>query len=328
MAKRDYYEVLGVPKDSTQEDIKKAYRKLAMEHHPDKGGSDETFKELNEAYETLGDSDKKAKYDSPSQANEHNPWNSPFGPMFTQQRPQTRGNNINLTIKLTLEEIFTGAVKKFTYNRNTECVDCRGTGGKEIQDCIDCNGSGVKVSYIDLGHARLQTGYTCERCNGSGINIKTPCNTCSSKGVIGKTETTEITIPAGVSDAMKYMMSSLGEAIQNGATGDLVISFAQIPHKTFVRDNNNIYQTLKISYSELVLGSSLELMTIDGSNIKFKTPPFSKVGDNLRLTKKGMQAYQSEGRGDMIIVIDIVIPTSITEREKELLTELASLEPK
>ena len=339
MAKRDYYEVLDVPKTATQDEIKKSYRKKAMEHHPDKGGDEAIFKELAEAYEVLSDETKKAQYDTHGHnAPKFGSGGAPFD-VFNEffkhagfsntPKPQTRvGSNMNMTIKLTLEEIFNGTNKKFKYKRHIHCTPCSGKGGTGIKQCTNCGGIGMVTQVIHTPFGQIHNQTYCPVCNGGGETYENICVTCSGEGVTMSDETIDVTIPSGVVENMSFVLTGKGHFIKNGTAGDLVATIIEVPHPTFVRSGNDLKMNVKLTYPQLVLGDKVEVPTIDGGKIRITVPEYTKIETKLQIQNKGMKQLNTNNRGDMILTIELDIPTSIDDKERELILELKKLSEK
>ena len=345
MAKRDYYEVLGVNKNSTQDEIKKAYRKKSMEHHPDKGGDEEVFKEIAEAYDTLSDQEKKEKYDvfghnapKGNQGGGFNPFDAfsdlfggggfnPFGRQQQQQR-QRRGQDLNLTVKLTLEEIFNGTTKRFRFRRNESCSTCSGKGGTGKTTCARCQGAGMVNEIINTPIGQIRNTAVCNACEGEGYVVETACTACNSSGVKPIDETVDINIPHGVIDGLKMAMGGKGNAIKNGIPGDLIITMMELPHETFVRTSNDLVINVNLTYPQLVLGDKIEIPTIEGTKIRITVPEYTKVGDRLRIQNKGLKQLNTNNRGDMNVVVDLYIPKEITPEERDLIEKLKKINEK
>jgi len=358
MSKRDYYDILGVSKGSSAEEIKKAYRKLAIKYHPDKNPDDKTaedkFKEAAEAYEVLSNPEKKQRYDHYGHAGVGGGYGgggmnmedifsqfgdifgggggSPFDSFFGGGGQQSRGgrrvakgSNLRIKVKLNLEEIANGAEKKIKVNKQVSCKTCDGTGAKDrssISTCNTCGGSGAvrRVTNTILG--QMQTTSTCPTCNGSGSQITSKCTACHGDGVVRGEETITINIPAGVSDGMQLSMSGKGNAAPNGGIpGDLIILIEEIPHETLKREGNNIVYDLHLSIIDAALGSSVEVPTIDGK-AKIKIEPGTQSGKLLRLKGKGIPEINSYHRGDEIIHINIWTPKALSSEERSLLEKL------
>ncbi|MET1054637.1 MAG: molecular chaperone DnaJ [Pedobacter sp.] len=365
MSKRDYYDILGVGKSSSPEEIKKAYRKLAIKYHPDKNPDDHTaedkFKEAAEAYEILSNPEKKQRYDHYGHAgvggasggggyggggmNMEDIFSqfgdifgggggggSPFESFFGGQqrggasgRRVSKGSNLRIKVKLTLEEIAHGAEKKIKVNKQVVCKTCDGSGAKDkssISTCKTCGGNGSvrRVTNTILG--QMQTTATCPTCNGSGSQITSKCNSCHGEGTVRGEETISINIPAGVSDGMQLSMSGKGNAAPNGGIpGDLIILIEEIPHETLKREGNNVVYDLHLSIVDAALGYSAEVPTIDGK-AKIKIEPGTQSGKLLRLKAKGIPEVNSYHRGDQIIHVNIWTPKALSSEERSMLEKL------
>jgi len=361
MSKRDYYDVLGVSKSAPADEIKKAYRKMAIKYHPDKNPGDKTaedkFKEAAEAYEVLSSPEKKQRYDQFGHAGVgssasggygggsmnmddifsnfgdifggHNPFESFFGGGGGQQRGGGRrvakGSNLRIKVKLTLEEIAHGAEKKIKVNKLIVCKTCDGSGAKDkssVSTCGTCGGSGQVRRVTNTILGQMQTASTCPTCNGSGQQITAKCNVCHGDGVVRGEETITINIPAGVSEGMQLSMSGKGNAAPNGGIpGDLIILIEETPHETLKREGNNIVYDLHLSFVDAALGMSIEVPTIDGK-AKIKIEPGTQSGKLLRLKGKGLPEVNSYHRGDEIIHINIWTPKALSSDERNTLEKL------
>jgi molecular chaperone DnaJ len=330
MSKKDYYEVLEVKKDATSDEIKKAYRRLSKIHHPDKGGSEDKFKEISEAYNILSDSDKKNNYDrfghdDGTQRQQGNPFGgfrNPFTSGFSGGNQERVGNHMSLLVKLTLEEIFNGVKKTYKYTRKVKCVTCKGHGGEDIVDCRVCGGSGHVVNVYNTPMGQIQQVSHCDACNGLGTTYTKKCNTCNGNGVVDEKETIEVDIPSGVMEGMTFVMEGKGHGIKGGVEGDLHVKIHEIPHKTFIRSGSDLKMNLKLSYPQLILGDKIEIETIDGAKIRISIPEYSDVGNTLRIPFKGVKTYGKDGRGDVMITLSVDIPKNIDEDTKSLIIDL------
>jgi molecular chaperone DnaJ len=332
MSKGDYYNILGVDKNADQSTIKKAYRKLAKEKHPDSGGNEEEFKQIAEAYEVLSDEQKKSNYDKygnskPSQGG----FSSGFEDMFNHfgfgfnQRNQSKnrkGGDLRMNLQVSLEEIFEGGTKTIKYNRQSACMTCNSVGGSEPMTCIRCNGNGFVTEEVRTPFGVMQNVTSCQLCQGDGVVHRNRCGNCGGQGVITKNEVIEIKIPIGVQDGMSMIFQGMGQAVKNGTSGSLIINFNEIPHKKYVRYENDLKYTLKLPYHTLVLGGEANIETIEGTEIKIKIPELNNIGDTLRVTGKGMKRMNSESRGDLMINLDISMPKEINDDEREILENL------
>jgi molecular chaperone DnaJ len=329
MSKRDYYEVLGLTKDATDVDIKKAFRKKAKEMHPDAGGDKELFQELNEANEVLSDPDRKASYDQFGHTGPQRQTHNPFADFFRNHNPFTpqrlRGENMGLVIKLTLEEIFTGVTKKFKYKRNNKCATCSGKGGTGIKACTTCQGSGVSSQVFQTQFGTQVFNSTCNSCNGSGEMVETLCDTCHGTGLNEAEESISIDIPSGVADNMNMSMTGYGHFIKNGIAGDLIITIMELPHDKFVRNGNDLKYNLKLTYPQLILGGKVEVSTIEGSRIRIDVPEYTKTGAILRIPTKGLKQLQNDNRGDLLLYVELSVPTKISDEERELILAIKKI---
>lgn len=362
MAKRDYYEVLGVPKGASADDIKKAYRKKALEFHPDRNPGDksaeEKFKEAAEAYDVLSDADKRSRYDRLGHAGVD--MNGPggtggfqgmdmddilrrfgfdtddiFGEFFGGgrrrggSRPRgERGTNLRIKVKMTLEEISSGVNKKIKVRKQVTCNTCGGSGARDsnsVETCVTCRGSGMVNRVTQTPFGMMQTAVQCPTCNGSGQTIKSPCNVCRGDGRVFGEETIEVDIPAGVHEGIQLSMSGKGNAgAKGGAPGDLVITIEEIPHDEFTREGNNIHYELFLNIADAALGSKMEVPTLDG-RARITVPPGTQSGKVFRLKDKGLPALQSYGRGDQLIHVNVWTPKKLTDEERRLLEKLREM---
>jgi len=339
MAKRDYYEVLGVSKTASEKEIKKAYRTIAKENHPDVKPDDkaaeEVFREAAEAYETLSDKDKKNNYDrfghqGAQRVKGRQDMEDMMREMFGNQRQQVRkGESLRLNLKMSLEEMFSGAKKTLKYAKQVVCKPCNGKGGHNVKGCGVCKGSGMMFRNIRMGNQMFQEQSTCQSCRGTGEMISDICKNCKGAKTISKTNTLEVDIPSGVMDGMQIISEGGGHETPNGHNGDVMVVLTQLSHNTFIRSGNDLKVNLKLSYTQLVLGDKIEIETIEGGKIRATIPPYSNVDDNLRIPNKGMNILHSNGqRGDMIIILSVSVPTEVSDEEKELLEKLQDIQNK
>jgi len=357
--KRDYYEILGVVKASSAEDIKKAYRKVAMQFHPDRNPGDkaaeEKFKEAAEAYEVLSDGDKRAQYDRYGHAGvsgngRGNGGGSPnmedifsqfgdifgddlFGSFFGGGRRGgggsrsrgVRGSNLRVKIKLNYEEIAKGVQKNIKVKKYVSCNTCTGSGAKDkssVQTCSTCGGSGQvrKVTSTFLG--QMQTVTTCPTCNGEGSTITAKCPVCKGEGRVYGEETVTIDIPAGVQEGMQLSVGGRGNAGERGgAAGDLIILIEEEQHPELHRDGLNVAYELHISFADAVFGMNAEVPTIDGK-AKIKIPPGTQSGKIFRLKGKGFPGVNSYEKGDQLIHVNVWTPQHVSPEEKAILEKL------
>jgi molecular chaperone DnaJ len=363
VAKRDYYEILEVQKTASKEEIKKAYRKVALKYHPDRNqgdkASEEKFKEAAEAYEVLGDEAKRQSYDQFGHAGVnggpggfHNgnvedifrnfgdifggggggggfdPFESFFGGGGGGRQSRTRGkrgSNLRIKIKLTLSEVSGGAHKSVKVKKHIECPTCHGSGAKDassVSKCTVCGGQGVvrKVTNTILG--QMQTTQTCYACNGSGQQITKKCTGCNGLGVVYGEETLAFDVPAGVQDGMQLSMTGKGNAGERGGPpGDLIIQIEVEQNPELEVDGQNVIYNLHISFIDAVLGTTVEVPTIEGK-AKFKVPAGTQAGKIFRLNGKGLPAVNAYGKGDQLILMNVYTPTDLTSEEKKLLEKL------
>lgn len=357
MAKRDYYEVLGVSRSAGAEEIKKAYRKLALQYHPDKNpgdkASEEKFKEAAEAYDVLSNAEKKQRYDQFGHAGMSGGGGfgggnmnmedifSQFGDIFGEsisenffgggnrggRRSATgrKGSNIRIKVKLTLQEIANGARKTIKVKKYVPCDTCHGTGAKDsnsVQTCKTCNGQGHvrRVTNTILG--QMQTTQTCPTCHGTGQTITANCVKCHGDGKIYGEDTITLEIPAGVTDGIELSMSGKGNAgDKGGPSGDLLISIEEVPHPELKREGNHVLHNLYINFADAALGTQVEVPTIDGK-VRVKIPEGTQSGHIMRLKGKGLPGLNTYGKGDEIIQVNIWVPKQLNSEEKKLLEKI------
>ena len=358
MAKRDYYEVLGVDKNASEDEIKKAYRKIAIKYHPDRNPDDpkaeEKFKEAAEAYSVLNDAQKRQQYD---QFGFDGPGGgfggfgdgagfsmddifSMFGDVFgggagfggfgsggSRQAPKYRGADLRLKVKLSLQEVATGVTKKFKVRKDVVCNHCHGTGaegGSSSETCPNCHGSGVEIRTQQSIFGMMQTQTTCHVCGGEGKVIKNKCSHCHGDGVVKGEEVVEINIPAGVAEGMVVNVPGKGNAgKRNGITGNIQVYIEEEDNDTFIRDGQNVIYNLLLDFPTAVLGGQVDIPTIDSTNVKIKIEPGTQPGKTLRLRGKGLPAVQGygNGTGDLIVQISIYVPKELSKSEKEAIEE-------
>ena len=361
MAKRDYYEVLGVSKSADAAELKKAYRKLAVQFHPDRNPDDKTaedkFKEAAEAYEVLSDPDKKAKYDRYGHAGVDGQGGfsgggmtmddifSQFGDVFGdsgfgsffggggggaasgRQRGQ-KGTNLRIKVSLTLEEIAHGVHKKIKVKKEVACNTCNGSGAKDsssVKVCNTCGGNGVVRQVRNTFLGQMQTTVTCPTCNGSGKIISSFCGGCKGSGTSHGEETIDIDIPAGVESGMQLSMRSRGNAGQKGGpAGDLIINIEEKEHEFLQRDGQNILFEQFLSFADASIGTQVEVPTLDGK-VRIKIPPGTQSGKIFRLQDKGLPTVQGYGKGDQLIHVNVWTPKKLTQEERDLLEKMRSM---
>jgi molecular chaperone DnaJ len=329
MSKRDYYEVLGLKKDASEADIKKAYRNLAKEFHPDKNPDNEAakelFQEIQQAYENLSDKDKRARYDQfGHNANQFG--RQPNAASYGYQRPIKRGANVKLNVNLTLEEIYSGTSKKYKFKREAKCKSCHGHGGTDLTDCSTCHGNGILIQIIKTPFGQIQHPIVCTECDGVGQQYNKKCSDCKESGLERVEETIDLEVPHGIEDGTEFVFRGAGNAIKGGEYGDLIIRVTETNHKVFKRTSiGDLQMNLKLTYPQLVLGDKVDIETIDGGKIRMTIPEHSDVGTNLRIQNKGMKPYKADTRGDLIITLGISIPKQIGETAKSMLEKLKDL---
>ena len=354
MSKKDYYEVLGVNRDASDEDIKKSYRKLAMKFHPDRNPdnpkAEEQFKEAKEAYETLSDGQKRAAYDqyghsafeaggmgggNPFGAGGAGAGNFDFGDIFGDifgggrggRSQAQRGSDLRYNMEITLEEAARGAEKQIRIPVMEECGTCSGSGAKPGTSATTCQ------TCAGHGQVRMQQGFfsvqqTCPRCHGSGKHIPSPCKECHGSGRIKKQKTLEIKIPAGIDNGMRLRHSGHGEAGSHGAPhGDLYVEIHIKQHSVFQRDGDDLHCEMPISFSTAALGGEIEIPTLDGK-ASIKIPSETQSGKIFRLRGKGIKGMRTHAHGDLHCHVIVETPSNLTDRQKELLREFEEISSK
>ena len=360
--KRDYYEILGVSKSASADEIKKAYRKVAMQYHPDRNPGDkaaeEKFKEAAEAYEVLSDADKRAQYDRFGHAGVAGANRGPgaggmedifsqFGDIFGddifgnffggqaggrggrggQRSRGTRGSNLRVKIKLNFEEIAKGVTKQIKVKKYVGCNTCDGSGAKDknsVQNCGTCGGSGQVRRVTNTFLGQMQTVTTCPTCNGEGSTITAKCPSCKGEGRVYGEETVSIDIPAGVQEGMQLSVGGRGNAGERGgANGDLIVLIEEEAHKELHRDGLNVAYELHITFPDAVFGTQLEVPTIDG-RAKIKIPPGTQSGKIFRLKGKGFPAVNSYEKGDQLVHVNVWTPQNVSSEEKAMLEKLGN----
>jgi len=359
MAKRDYYEVLGVGKDASADEIKKAFRRQAVLHHPDKEGGDETkFKELNEAYEVLKDGEKRKRYDQFGHAGVGGASGGPggtggfdfnnyggfqgqnvnfdfgnmgFGDIFSnifgggqqQQQKTRRGRDIETVIDLTFEEAVFGVEKSLKLNVDAECEHCHGTGAEpyyEMVECKTCKGKGQIITDTRTIFGNIRQAQVCPTCRGQGKVPEKPCTECNGKGVKRKEQKIDLKIPAGIDDGATIRLREHGEAIQNGPKGDLYVHIRVKPHKKFTREGDLILSHEEVDMVTAVLGGELKVDTVDGS-VTMKVPAGTQSGSDFKLSGHGVPHMKSDRRGAHIVTLEVMIPTKLSRKQRELLEQ-------
>jgi len=355
LSKRDYYEVLGVNKDASDEEIKKSYRKLARQYHPDvnpnKKEAEEKFKEISEAYEVLSDSDKRAQYDRfghvGPEAGGFGGFGGGFGgtgsdfggfgdifDMFfgggfgggQQAKGPRKGADLRLDLSVSFEEAAFGVEKDVQINRTESCPGCQGTGaepGTHSSSCPTCGGKGQVAESQNTPFGRFQTVRPCPRCQGEGRIIETPCKECRGSGSVRKNRAIHIKVPGGVDNGSRLRMAGEGEGgARGGPPGDLYVYISVKPHKVFRRDGYDVFCEIPITFSQAALGDEIEVPTLEGKT-KLRIPEGTQTGSNFRMKGKGIPNLRGFGRGDQHILVKVVTPTALTEKQRELMRQFA-----
>jgi len=354
MAKRDYYDVLGVNKSSTADQIKSAYRKLAVKHHPDKNEGDkaaeEKFKEASEAYHVLSNSERKQNYDNFGHAAFENggggrggfgnfDFSNHFSDIFEDffgegfggggrrsRRTNNRGSDLRYDLSITLEEAYTGKKQDIKFSTSEKCDTCKGSGSKPGHDagsCSMCGGHGQVRS--SQGFFTVQQ--TCPQCSGSGEEITNPCSSCNGQGKKQASKRLSVTIPKGVDDGTRIRLAGKGEAgSRGGGNGDLYLFINVYSHDLFKRSDENLFFECPISIADAALGTSIEIPTIDGGKAKIKIPSGTQSGKQFRLKSKGMPYMRGSGNGDLYIQVNTEVPVFLNKEQKELLEKFREIE--
>jgi molecular chaperone DnaJ len=364
MAKRDYYEVLGVGKNATADELKKAYRKKAIEHHPDKNPgnkeAEEKFKEAAEAYDVLSTPETRQRYDQFGHAGMGAGMGggyggggfsmedifTNFGDIFSgafgggsfssfggfsggRGRPTSYGSDIRIRVKLSLKDIAHGVDKKLKVTKMVTCNTCNGSGAKDknsVTTCPNCRGSGQVTHTVNTMLGRMQTSAVCPRCHGEGRVITTPCTACHGEGVVRGEEEISFKIPAGMGDGMQLNVNGRGNAARRGGqNGDLLVVVEEEKNEELIRDGSNLIHNLFITFSEAALGASVEIPTVDGK-VKIAVKPGTQPGAILRLAGKGLPSVNRYGNGDLLVYVNVWIPKKLDKDEKKIVEKLASSE--
>ena len=354
--KRDYYEVLGVQKGASEDELKKAYRKLAKENHPDLHPGDKNcearFKEINEAYEVLSDPDKRAKYDQfghaafdPNQGfggggfggfgdfSGFGGFGDIFGDIFgfgggggKNPNAPRKGDNLRANLNIKLEEAAFGVKKDVTVTRIEQCPDCKGSGctaGTTAEVCPDCKGSGQVKTTQRTPFGMMQSNVQCSKCKGRGKIIHSPCQTCRGIGSIRRQHKVNINVPAGIDDGQTISLRGQGNAgLNGGPAGDLLVTILVQPHARFEREGTSILLEQEISFAKAALGAEIEVPTLDGK-VKLTVPEGTQTGTMFRLKGKGVPYLRSTGRGDQFVTVRVVVPKGLNSNQKEALKAFA-----
>lgn len=355
MAKSDYYDILGVSKDASPDEIKKAFRRAAVEHHPDRGGDEAKFKEINEAYEVLKDTDKRKRYDQFGHAGVGGSGGgSPFGGGYggqyqnvnfdfgdlglgdifssffgggssqQRQRQQTRGRDVEAAVEISFEQAVFGTEVDLVLSLEDTCEHCKGTTvepGYELKTCDQCKGSGQVVSVTRTIFGNIQQATICPKCHGSGKIPEKVCSVCHGKGTQSKRQTIQLKIPAGIDDGATIRLREHGEAVANGPKGDLYVNVRVKPHKKFTREGDIILSEEHVNMVEAALGTEIEVDTVDGL-IGMKIPAGTQSGSDFKLSNHGVPHLKGNSRGPHIVTILVDTPTKLNRRQRALLEEL------
>ncbi|HET9174436.1 MAG TPA: molecular chaperone DnaJ [Candidatus Saccharimonadales bacterium] len=349
--KRDYYEVLGVGKDASPDEIKKAFRRAAIEHHPDRGGDEAKFKEINEAYEVLKDTDKRKRYDQFGHAGVGGASGDPFagfggqnvnfdfgdlglGDIFNSffgggfgggqgQRRQARGRDVEARVEITFDQAVFGTEVELTLNMEDACEHCKGTTvepGYTLQTCDQCNGSGQVVTVTRTIFGNIQQASVCPKCHGTGKVPEKVCSVCRGKGTQAKRQAVGLKIPAGIDDGATIRLREHGEAIANGPKGDLYVNIRVKPHKQFTREGDLILSEEHIGMVEAALGTEIDVDTVDGK-VRMKVPAGTQSGSDFKLSNHGVPHLKGNSRGAHIVTIVVDTPTKLTKEQQSLLQQ-------
>ena len=351
MAKRDYYEVLGINKDASADEIKSAFRKAAIEHHPDRGGEEAKFKEVNEAYEILKDQEKRKRYDQFGHAGVGNDPGAGygggggyqnmnfdfgdlglgdiFGSFFgggsnqSQQSRNPRGNDLETSIEISFEEAVFGTEVEITLNLDDKCKHCKGTTaepGYDLKTCPTCDGKGQVVNVTRTIFGNIQQASLCNKCHGKGKIPEKECSVCIGRGVANERKTVKLKVPAGIDDGATVRLREHGNAIANGESGDLYIHVRVKAHKKFTREGDLILSDEHISMVDAALGYELDVETVDGI-VTMKVPAGTQSGDDFKLSNHGVTHPNGKSRGAHIVTVIVDTPTKLSKKQHELLKE-------
>ena len=358
MSKRDYYEILGVSKGAAKDEIKKAYRKHALKYHPDKNPgnkeAEEKFKEAAEAYEVLSNDEKRARYDQFGHAGLGNNMGGGFGGGMTMEdifssfgdifgdafggafggrsrggrsRSVNKGTNLRLKVKLTLEEFARGAEKKVRVTKYVTCNVCNGTGAasdSDITTCSTCKGTGHTTRVMNTILGQMQTTAPCNVCGGEGKVISKKCHKCYGEGITQADEVIPVSIPAGMAPGMQLSVTGKGNAARRGGiNGDLIVLIDEEPHEDLIREGNDLIYNLFISIPDAILGSNVEVPTLDGK-VRIKIDPGTQGGKILRLRGKGLPDVNGYGKGDLLVNVNVWVPKNLTREEQKMIEQYRS----
>ncbi|MHB1868673.1 MAG: molecular chaperone DnaJ [Nitrososphaerales archaeon] len=362
--KRDYYEVLGVPKDATKDQLKTAYRKLAMQYHPDRNkaaGAEDRFKEISEAYAVLSDDAKRAQYDRFGHEGIQGRYSSEdifrtanfdeilrdmgfgfggfgggsifdmfFGNMTGSGRGARRGADLRYDLDITLEQVATGLTTEIEIPRTERCPICKGTGakpGSEPRRCTECGGRGQVQRINSSGFAQFVRIETCRACRGKGEVLDNPCRDCKGNGTVQKTRKISVKIPAGIDNESSLRLRAEGDAGEMGtAAGDLYVVCHVLPHKIFTRDESDLHTQVSVDIASAALGTTTSVPTIDGKTAEVTVPTGTQNGTLLKLKGKGLPMLGGSNRGNLLVTVNVNVPSKLTDKQKELLKEFKQVE--
>lgn len=355
MAQKDYYQVLGVPRDASLNDIKKAYKRLARQYHPDvaedKQEAERRFGEMNEAYSVLSDEEKRAYYDRFGQAPNQNAggmggpdlggFGFPFGDLFetifdlggggggrgrASNRP-TRGRDLRVGVRVTLEEAFTGTRREVAYQVEETCLNCQGRRTTEpdgVQTCGTCHGAGQVQRMVNIGFGSLTQVGPCPDCRGQGSTLKKPCPECRGRGVVNSRKTLEVTVPPGVDNGVSLRIGGKGEpGLFGGPAGNLLVTIQVEPHASFERQGDDLVHRRRITFTEAALGAQIPVDLLVGEPEPIKIPAGTQSGTTFRMKGRGMPRLGGSGHGDLHIVVEVMVPTRLNSKQKDLLKQFA-----
>jgi len=351
---RDYYDVLGVSKDASADEIKKAFRRAAVEHHPDRGGEEAKFKEINEAYEVLKDTDKRKRYDQFGHAGVGGAGGNPYagfgggqgqninfdfgdlglGDIFSsffggggqqRQQRQARGRDVETGVEISFDQAVFGTEVDLNLNLEDTCEHCKGTTvepGHELKTCDQCKGAGQVVSVTRTIFGNIQQASVCPKCHGRGKVPEKVCSVCRGKGTQPKRQTVQLKIPAGIDDGATIRLREHGEAIANGPKGDLYVNVRVKPHKKFTREGELILSEEHLGMVDAALGTEIDVETVDGP-VRMKIPAGTQSGSDFKLSSHGVPHLRGNNRGAHIVTITVDTPTKLSKQQQDLLQEFA-----
>jgi len=353
---KNYYDILGVDKDASQKEIKKAYRKLAHKHHPDKGGDEEKFKEVNEAYQVLSDSKKRRQYDQFGRTFDQNGggpqgfnfqqgrgnfsqgdfedlfsnlgdiFNFSFSGRRQQASRKQRGADIQIKIKIPLKEVLESKRKEVSLFKKVECDHCDGSGaepGSDMETCPRCDGEGVITQTQRSFFGQIRQQSVCPRCHGEGQIPEEPCSVCEGQKVLKKNIKTEFTVPAGIKSGQTIKVPKKGHASARGPNGDLYIKVFVESNSNFERQGDDLYKEIEIPFSKAVLGDIIEITDLEGEKLSVEIPPKTNSGKIIKKKNRGLPHFSQSGRGNLLLKLKIKTPSKLTSKQKELINKLS-----